>query len=133
MATRVRRRWLVELLATRVQVEHALRQHGLDVAVSRLAPPVGRVPAPPSEVEAIGELTGRLLRNRRWPRTTCLHRALTRFVMLRRRGLAPTFVVGVREGSEPIEGHAWLELNGVPMLEPEPPDCTPTFRFPATP
>ena len=130
MATSRRKRWALELLTTRVRVEHALRQHALDDAVERLAPVLGRRRADSAEIEAIGELTGRLLRNRRWPRTTCLHRALTRFVMLRRRGWSPTFVVGVREGSEPIEGHAWLELDGAPFLEPERPDCTPTFRFP---
>ena len=99
MATSRRKRWALELLTTRVRVENALRQHALDDAVERLAPVLGRRRADSAEIEAIGELTGRLLRNRRWPRTTCLHRALTRFVMLRRRGWSPTFVVGVREGS----------------------------------
>lgn len=53
---------------------------------------------------------------RRLPaRTTCLVEALAGEAMLRRRGLAPTLRIGVREpgsGPTPLDAHAWVECAG---------------------
>jgi hypothetical protein len=49
---------------------------------------------------------------------TCLARALARFYVLRRRGLHPTFVLGVASPSASrTPGHAWVELDGEPWAE----------------
>lgn len=48
---------------------------------------------------------------------TCLFRALARYALLRRAGHQPRFVMGV-DASDPGIGHAWIELDGAPYLEP---------------
>lgn len=69
-----------------------------------------------------------------WPtRTTCLPRALARYVMARRRGVPVTFVMGVREVNGQLQAHAWIELDGEPVLEREPTDYTVTWRHPEEP
>ena len=55
---------------------------------------------------------------------TCLYRAAARFVVLRAAGLAPRLVVGAaRDGTSAgaLIGHAWVEVDGAPFLEPEDP------------
>ncbi len=47
-------------------------------------------------------------------RATCLRQALVLHGWLRRRGLNPEIVIGVRrDGATPVDAHAWVELNGV--------------------
>ena len=50
---------------------------------------------------------------------TCLRRAVTLAVLLRRHGLAADVVIGVRRGNDGgLEAHAWLACGGVePYLE----------------
>jgi hypothetical protein len=60
---------------------------------------------------------------------TCLHRALARYAVLRRAGLSPGFRLGVR-GEADLVGHAWVELDGAPFREPEPPRYAVTFAWP---
>lgn len=120
-----------EALLVRGYVEVLMRGAALDDVPRMLDGLPALRSASADDVVRIAELTERLLRNRRVPRTTCLQRALTRYAMLGRRGVATTFVVGVREGSAPLVGHAWLEKDGQPFLEKELPDCTPTFRHPS--
>jgi hypothetical protein len=62
-------------------------------------------------------------------RDTCLYRAITRYVGLRAAGLAPQFVMAVRRDHSD-RGHAWVELDGVPVGESVDPQLVPTFRFP---
>lgn len=62
----------------------------------------------------------RLLR----PRNPCLRRSLALFERLRRAGLPVDFCLGIRNdqglgADEPVVGHAWLELGGRVILEPE--------------
>lgn len=46
-------------------------------------------------------------------RATCLRQALVLHGWLRRRGLAPEIVIGVRrDGEAPLDAHAWVELEG---------------------
>jgi hypothetical protein len=71
------------------------------------------------------------------PGNPCLRRSLALFWRLRRAGLPVTFCLGVRadqplEADEPAAGHAWLELDGVAILESEATVArhATTFRYP---
>jgi hypothetical protein len=61
-----------------------------------------------------------------WKRATVLRRYLAMA------GVATTIRFGVRRdaGGE-LKGHAWLELNGKPILERSPPVYTITYSFPS--
>lgn len=48
-------------------------------------------------------------------RILCLDQSLILFFFLRRRGLLPTFRIGVRP--LPFAAHAWVELDGTPLNE----------------
>jgi len=54
---------------------------------------------------------------RRGPvQATCLRQALVLHGWLRRRGLNPQLVIGVRrDGSEALDAHAWVELEGASL------------------
>ena len=60
-----------------------------------------------------------------WKRAPVLHR----FLALR--GIRSRIVFGVRR-DEPrtLDGHAWLEAGGEPLLEPDAPNYTVTFSYP---
>jgi hypothetical protein len=61
-----------------------------------------------------------------WKRATVLHRYLARA------GVATTIRFGVRkDDSSELKGHAWLELNGEPILEGSRPVYTVTYSFPS--
>ena len=63
---------------------------------------------------------------------SCWKRAavLRRYLLLD--GIDTAVVFGVRrEGQETLNGHAWLERDGSPFLEPETPEYVVTFRYPA--
>lgn len=62
---------------------------------------------------------------------SCLYRALGRYAALRAAGLDVELLVGVRSGADLI-GHAWVELDGVPLWEREEPRYTVTFRTKGT-
>jgi len=47
------------------------------------------------------------------PDTRCLARSLTLWAWLRAAGHAPRWHIGVRPGDACIEGHAWVECDGV--------------------
>jgi hypothetical protein len=48
---------------------------------------------------------------------TCLSRSLALWTLLRRRGLETELVIGYRRNNGKIEGHAWLEFEGIPINE----------------
>ena len=50
----------------------------------------------------------------------CLSQSLTLLTMMERRDLHPTLVIGVRP--RPFAAHAWIELEGRPLLPPADPD-----------
>lgn len=61
-----------------------------------------------------------------WKRAAVLHRYLAR------NGVITRIVFGVRSESEgKVDGHAWLEADGQPILEATPPDYIITYRFPS--
>lgn len=121
---------LAEMLAARTLVEVALLRYPLDEALRRLAPKQARADTTIEELDRIDRLAADVLRNRRWPKNTCLQRAMTRFVLYRRRGVDVCFAMGVRPGAGPLTGHAWLEREGTPFREVRAVDCTRTFSFP---
>jgi hypothetical protein len=48
----------------------------------------------------------------------CLQRSLVLYRELSRAGADPTLVVGLRRTDRGLEGHAWVEADGVPVAEP---------------
>jgi hypothetical protein len=62
-----------------------------------------------------------------WKRAAILQRYLTL------RGRATTINFGVRRGDGgKLDGHAWVESAGIPILESEHPDYTVTYVFPSS-
>lgn len=51
--------------------------------------------------------------------TTCLRQALAVYWVLRRRGLQPQLKFGVDRISATADMHAWVELDGVPLAQPQ--------------
>ncbi len=63
---------------------------------------------------------------------TCWKRAavLNRYLALR--GIKARIIFGVRrEADGQLQGHAWLEAGGQPLMEKSPPDYTVTYSYPA--
>jgi hypothetical protein len=60
-----------------------------------------------------------------WKRAAVLHRYLSR------NGTPTKIIFGVRNESGKVDGHAWLEADGQPILETTPPDYVVTYSFPA--
>ena len=61
-----------------------------------------------------------------WKRAAVLHRYLSR------QGITTRIIFGVRnESGGKVEGHAWLEAEGEPILENTPPEYVVTYRFPS--
>jgi Transglutaminase-like superfamily len=60
-----------------------------------------------------------------WKRAAVLHRYLSK------QGFATKIMFGVKpENKGKVSGHAWLELNGQPILENSPPEYVVTYVFP---
>ena len=61
-----------------------------------------------------------------WKRAAVLHRYLTL------NGIDSRIVFGVRRGAQgEVDGHAWLESNGAPILEATAPNYKVTYAFPS--
>lgn len=62
-----------------------------------------------------------------WKRAAVLHR------YLKHNGISTRIIFGVRnEPGGKVDGHAWLEAAGEPILESTPPEYVVTYRFPST-
>ncbi|HSL53587.1 MAG TPA: lasso peptide biosynthesis B2 protein [Pyrinomonadaceae bacterium] len=60
-----------------------------------------------------------------WKRAAVLHRYLSRS------GTPTRIIFGVRNETEGnVDGHAWLEADGKPILEKDPPNYVVTYSFP---
>jgi hypothetical protein len=70
---------------------------------------------PPARIAELCELAAR----RAWPRSRCLGSALALRTMLRRRGFAPRLRIGARLDRGSLSAHAWVELAGEVLGEPE--------------
>lgn len=61
-----------------------------------------------------------------WKRAAILHRYLALH------GIATRIVFGVRKGAQgEVDGHAWLEIAGKPILETKAPNYKVTYSFPS--
>ena len=61
-----------------------------------------------------------------WKRAAVLHRYLLR------NGIPTRIIFGVRNDTGgKVDGHAWLEVNGEPILESTPPKYVVTYSFPS--
>ena len=62
-----------------------------------------------------------------WKRAAVLHRYLSR------NGINTRIIFGVKnEPGGKVDGHAWLEAAGEPILEKTPPEYVVTYRFPSS-
>lgn len=52
---------------------------------------------------------------------TCLEESLALWWLLRRLGIASQLRIGIKKQSPKFEAHAWVELGGAPLNEPETP------------
>ncbi len=116
-------RGLLPVALARLPMDRLLR--GLTPAKARFA---GRSEA--ATLEAIEQATELVLRRVRVTRTTCLLRSLIRYRCLRERGVEVVFKMGLRDREGAMEGHAWIELRGQPVLERESTDYQVTFVYP---
>jgi hypothetical protein len=79
-----------------------------------------------SAIDALLEMDVFMFKPNCWKRATVLHRYLALG------GIATTIVFGLRkEPDGELKGHAWLESEGHPFLESEPPLYTITYVFPS--
>jgi hypothetical protein len=61
-----------------------------------------------------------------WKRAAVLHRYLSQ------NGTRTRIIFGVRnDATGKVTGHAWLEAEGLPILEKTPPEYVATYRFPS--
>jgi hypothetical protein len=51
--------------------------------------------------------------------TNCLERSLVLYRLLSRADAGPTLVLGLRKNGRPVAGHAWIEVDGEPLGEPD--------------
>jgi hypothetical protein len=99
------------------------------LSASRVMRAVARVPrrrGPAAEPGELARYVDALLRRLPWIwRRTCLRRAVTLAVLLRRDGRDAEVVIGVRRSpAGELEAHAWLRCDGEePFLESGPTDC----------
>lgn len=116
---------LLVLMALQPMLSLSLRVQGY-VRTRRMVEALGRHPAPhaasPGELataERLAQLAN--IAGRRGPvATTCLRQALVVHGLLRRRGLQPELKLGVgRRPGQAADMHAWVELDGVPLAQPE--------------
>jgi hypothetical protein len=104
--------------------------------IMRVMTPLTRrapAPHPASTQEKIARLLDRLLALDILMFTpTCWKRAPVLYRYLALNGIESRIVFGVRKGDEGLlDGHAWLERGGEPLLEKTIPTYTVTFSFPA--
>lgn len=68
-----------------------------------------------NELALLAQVAGR----RGVAKVNCLPQALAVYGAIRRRGLAPSLRIGVRKTGATFEAHAWVELGGHPLAQPE--------------
>ncbi len=66
----------------------------------------------------VARQVGRAARNHLYP-MSCLRRSLVLQHLLRRREIAAALRIGVRREDGMLQAHAWVEVGGVPIDEPE--------------
>jgi hypothetical protein len=116
--TAAQRLVLVEAALLLPLVAAALRLAGLRASRRLLERYAGRSGSPPKmEPTAVARMVAVAARHG-LVRAGCLPSALTLEALLRRRGWAPELRLGVRKHEAGFEAHAWIEHEGVALMEP---------------
>jgi hypothetical protein len=117
-------------LATRLRLESMMRDSSLPDLLDALGGEQGK-PKPLEVVEQGVTRSQSLIGRFHLAPDTCLFRSLARYALLRRAGHPVRFVMGLdpTKKSE-LVGHAWLELDGVPLGEEVDPALAVTFSYP---
>jgi hypothetical protein len=108
---------LAAAFAALVLAEAGLRFLGLPRTRRLLAPRRRAAVPPPAEIERLVRL-GAAACSAVYP-AGCLPRSLVLERLLARRGAAPELRVGVRREAGELQAHAWVEVAGRPVGEPE--------------
>lgn len=129
------RAWLMARMATWVVVLSALAKVcSLPRALRMVsAKPQSRPGLPKCDPEVLATAIDAVLganvfvfKSSCWKRATVLHRYLSL------RGVPTSIVFGLRkEPAGALKGHAWLELEGRPILESSPPSYRVTYTYPS--
>jgi Transglutaminase-like superfamily len=114
-----------EILVAYVRVRWLLRSTDAISTVNRLRARRRRRPGAPEPATdlILGRRLGHAVEKVLRPLPTdvrCLSQSLTLLTVMERRGLRPTLVIAVR--ARPFAAHAWIELDGQPLLAPADPD-----------
>jgi Transglutaminase-like superfamily len=125
--------WLLLRMATWVVILSALvRVLTLPRALGVVATDVRNKPASgikpndlSSAIDALLGLDILMFKPKCWKRATILHRYLAL------NGIATSIVFGLRKEDGELKGHAWLQTQGQPILESEPPLYKITYTFPS--
>lgn len=105
-------RAIVELALARVRLGADHSEHLLKSKTARRAPMAPLTGDEAHLVEQVAFAIPRAAQRVPW-RADCLVQALAGERWLRRRGIAAQVVIGVRkDGSVPLDAHAWLEAGG---------------------
>jgi len=117
-----RRRLLVEALLLTTFIPAGFRFLGVartQTCLRRWASLRRNHPPPANFQSAIrNALLAQSILKRNWrTEQTCLSRSFLLWAMLLRRGVDTNLRVGFRKRDETLEGHAWVEHNGVPLNE----------------
>jgi hypothetical protein len=132
--TRRMTRIALRLLALRVRLPRELQRTSLPTVLARVAPVMrARNPSPSEIIEARSAiaLAERMCRRARVIEDTCLFQSIARYAVWRRLGVPARFVMGVRrDATAAVEGHAWVESDGVPDGGERVSDYVVTFAYP---
>ena len=110
------------LLVSDLELRFAERR-SLEAAMAPPAPAPSRTARPPApaaagELQKVAQAVASAAANHLWP-MNCLPRSLALKRLLAKRGIASTFRIGVRKDFGELQAHAWIEVDGVPLGEPE--------------
>lgn len=110
-------RLVAEVLRDYVAARQLVRARPLPetMAAMRAAGPVGATPVTGAEARRLGRVVVRVVG--RLPDAKCLVRSLVLVRMLARRGTPAQLVLGVKPGTA-FAAHAWVEVDGEPVLPP---------------
>ena len=130
---------MARYLALRRATRRSVARDGLDVVLARLDRPRRRAHAAVTDLESAIVLGDALVTMARRARVmsheadTCLMRALARYALLVEHGNDPALCIGI----DPVRvhdvaavevGHAWVEIDGVPLLGERLPMLVRSFR-----
>lgn len=89
----------------------------------------GAPPHRPCEPQRLAQAARTALRVMGVRNRACVPAAMTLYALLRRQDSPATYVSGVRRVDGQLDGHAWVELQGVPVAEGDLSGFTVQFRF----